>query len=185
MKKIIFLLCIIMATVKLHAQFIKSTSINAKIGLGITAPYYSSDDVVDNGFFAQGEYILKAASWFDIRPYAGVLFTHTGNEDIDGNSTNETATTKAFLIGGKARIMAPIPWVAPFAEIGIGTSIGSFKTQTTYTSIDKSGLLYHIPFTLGLAIGKHHEFEIGVMYYFEPSAEQFAGAAAIGMEIPL
>ena len=62
MKKIIFLLCIIMATVKLHAQFIKSTSINAKIGLGITAPYYSSDDVVDNGFFAQGEYILKAAS---------------------------------------------------------------------------------------------------------------------------
>lgn len=185
MKKNIIVLLFIIASTTLHAQFIKETSINAQIGYGLSAPYDSEDNVVNDGFFAQDEIVLEVASWVAFRPYVGVVLTNSDGEDLDGNPTHEKATTKAVLVGGKARVSAPIPWVAPYVEIGLGTSIGRFETVTAFDTFDKSGLIYHIPFSLGLALGKNNTVDVGFTYFFHPTVQQYAGALAVGFTFPL
>ena len=185
MRKTIILLIIILTSNLAEAQFIKEKSINAQIGYGLSAPNNSVDEIVDDGFFAQGELVLKVASWVEFRPYAGFILTSSNGKDINDNPTDEKAETKAFLLGGKARVRAPIPWVAPYVEIGIGTSIGKFETLTAFDNIEKTGIIYHIPFSLGFELGKNNNVDLGFAYYFQPSVEQYAGAFSVGITIPL
>lgn len=168
----------------LNAQPRKGTFINASVGLGISAPYDQYDGY-GSGFYAQGEYVLGLTKWIGFRPYAGFIITSTDKNQNEENRSQYEVTTNAFLIGGKTRIAAPIPYVAPYFEIGIGASIGSFVTQTPFTNLEEKGLIMHIPFTIGLAIGRNHNFEFAFTYYYHPSVDQFAGAAAFGMSFPL
>lgn len=184
MKKILIVLVVLISN-GVQAQFIKEKALNVQIGYGTTAPYYSIDDIVSDGFFVQGELVMKVASWIELRPYAGFILTNSNGKNLNNEPTNERAESKAFLLGGKARLRAPIPWVAPYAEIGIGTSIGKFETMTAYSNIDKSGIVYHIPFAFGLELGRHSNVDIGFITYFQPSVEQYAGALAVGVTIPL
>lgn len=185
MRKTLILLIVVLTSNLTEAQFIKEKSINAQIGYGLSAPNNSVDEIVDDGFFAQGELVLKVSSWVEFRPYAGFILTSSNGKDLNDNPTDEKAETKAFLLGGKARVRAPIPWVAPYVEIGIGTSIGKFETLTAFDNIDKSGIIYHIPFSFGLELGKNNNVDLGFAYYFQPSVEQYAGAFAVGITIPL
>ncbi|WP_431157812.1 hypothetical protein [Winogradskyella poriferorum] len=185
MKKTLLLLVIVLTSNLAKAQFIKEKSINAQIGYGLSVPYNSITDVADDGFFAQGELVLKVKSWVELRPYAGFILTKSNGEDLNGNPTDEIAESKAFLLGGKARLRAPIPWVAPYIEIGIGTSIGKFETFTAFDNIERSGLIYHIPFSLGLELGQNNNVDLGLTYYFQPTVQQFAGAFAVGITFPL
>ncbi len=75
MRKTLILLIIVLTSNLIEAQFIKEKSINAQIGYGLSAPNNSVDEIVDSGFFAQGELVLKVASWFELRPYAGFILT--------------------------------------------------------------------------------------------------------------
>lgn len=129
--------------------------------------------------------MLKIASWVELRPYAGLILTNSNGKDLNNNPTNEKAESKAFLLGGKARVRAPIPWVAPYFEIGIGTSIGKFETFTAFDAIDKSGIIYHVPISIGLELGRNNNFDLGFVYYLQPSVEQYVGAFAFGITIPL
>ena len=183
MRKIIIIFTLFVCS-QVTAQYVQSTSIDISIGLGLSTPY-DDVDVVDSGFYLQGEYVLGLAKWFSLRPYAGLILTKSNGEDTNQNPTNYKSTSKAFLIGGKARITAPIPWVAPYVEGGIGMSAGSFVTFTPATNIDQSGLILHIPFSFGLEIGTKHTVDIAFTYYFQPSVKQYAGAAALGISIPL
>lgn len=185
MRKTILLLLIVFTSSLAKAQFIKEKSIHAQIGYGVSAPNNSADEIVDSGFFAQGELVLKVASWVEFRPYTGFILTNSNGKDLNDNPTDEKAESKALLLGGKTRVRAPIPWVAPYVEIGIGTSIGTFETQTAFDNIDKSGIIYHIPFTLGLELGKNNNVDLRLAYYFQPSVEQYAGAFAVGITFPL
>lgn len=185
MNKIIILLIIILNSNVAEAQFIKEKSLNVQIGYGLSAPNNSVDGVVDTGFFVQGELVLKVASWVEIRPYAGFILTNSNGKDLNDNPTDEKAESKAVLLGGKVRVRAPIPWVAPYVEIGVGTSIGKFETFTAFDDIDKSGIIYHIPFSLGLELGRNNSVDLGLAYYFQPSVEQYAGAFAVGITFPL
>ncbi|HLV39229.1 outer membrane beta-barrel protein [Xanthomarina sp.] len=185
MKKTLFLLIIVLTSNVMEAQFIKEKSIHAKIGYGLSAPYNSVDKIVATGFFAQGELVLKATSWVEFRPYAGFILTNSNGKDLNNNPTNEKVESKAFLLGGKARVRAPIPWVAPYVEVGIGTSIGKFETFTAFDTINKSGLIYHIPFSFGLELGRNHQVDLGFTYYYQPTVQQYAGAFALGLTFPL
>ncbi|MEW7279484.1 hypothetical protein ABW636_12895 [Aquimarina sp. 2201CG1-2-11] len=185
MKNTLTLLMIILASHLVEAQFIKETSINAQIGYALSSPNNSVDQIVNDGFFIQGELILKAASWIEFRPYTGLIITNSDGKDLNGNPTDEKAESKAFLLGGKARVRAPIPWIAPYIEIGIGTSIGNFRTLTAFDDINKGGIIYHIPFALGLELGQNNNVDIGLSYYIQPDVKQYAGAFAIGVTIPL
>jgi len=184
MKKILIALVVLISNV-VEAQFIKEKSINLLVGYGLSVPYYSTDDIINTGFFAQGELVMKVTSWIEFRPYAGFIFTNSNGETFQDGPTNEKAETKAALLGGKARLRAPIPWVAPYAEIGIGASIGKFETFTSFSNFDKSGIIYHIPFSFGLELGRNNNVDLGFVYYFQPSVEQYVGAFAVGVTFPL
>lgn len=165
-----------------YAQPQTGQSINVSVGYGISDPY---DDVETDasGFYVQGEYAYAPFSWLGLRPYAGVIIA-SGESDKD-DTTEWRMKSNAALLGVKARLAAPIPYVAPFIESGIGMSIGSFETYTEYTNIKKSGVLYHVPVTLGLAVGRNHNYEIKFTYYVHPTAEQVSGTAAFGLTFPL
>lgn len=184
-KKTILLLILIANTAVVQGQFIKDKSINALIGYAITIPYESTDDIADSGFYVQGEFVLQATSWFELRPYLGYFTTSSDGTDLNNNPTDETATSKAFILGGKARVRAPIPYVAPYFEIGLGTSIGTFETMTAFSDITKSGMILHIPIAFGLELGKSNNVDLGLSYYIQPSVEQVAGGFALGISIPL
>lgn len=70
---------------------------------------------------------MKVAFWVELRPYADFILTNSNGKDLNDHPTDEKAETKAFLLGGKIRLRAPIPWVALYVEVGIGTSIGKFE----------------------------------------------------------
>ena len=184
MKKVLILVVILTSSLA-EAQFIKEKSINPQIGLGLSAPNNSADEIVDDGFFAQGDLVLKVASWIEIRPYVGFIWTNSNGKDLNNNPTNEKAESKALLLGSKTRVRAPIPWIAPYVEIGIGTSIGKFETFTAFDDIDKTGIIYHVPFSFGFELGRNNNVDLGFAYYFQPSVEQYAGAFAVGLTFPL
>lgn len=189
MKKHIVLIFILFSAIQINAQFIKERAIDVSIGLGISSPYYYVDEEVDDeyssGFYAQGEYVFTVSKWVDLRPYVGFILTQPNENKKQQNTPVYTSTTNALLIGGKVRIIAPIPIVAPYLEVGLGTSIGSFKTFTQYSNINESGFRYHIPLSFGLEIGVKHNYDFAFTYYFNPSVEQFSGAMAFGISIPL
>lgn len=182
MKKTYLLLLAILAFTQMKAQLIKEKSIDLSIGRGISTPY-DDIDIYGYGFYFQGEYVLTIASWIDIRPYAGLILTKSVDNKREPSEYRSNA--QAFLIGGKTRLKAPIPWVAPYIEIGIGASIGSFETITPWTYIEESGVLMHMPISIGLELGPKHNFDVALTYYFHDSAQQFAGAFAVGFSIPL
>jgi hypothetical protein len=70
-------------------------------------------------------------------------------------------------------------------EVGLSASISSFKTITPFTDINKGGIVFHIPFSLGLALGPKHNIDIAILYYVQPSIKQLAGMAAFGISVPL
>lgn len=166
--------------------------IKGSIGYGSSSSYYIEDygsqeevDVMGGGLYLQGEYVIGIKSWFSLRPYAGFIFESVDKNQNIENQPQYKVTTNAFLVGGKVRICAPIPWVAPFIEGGIGASAGKFVTFTPGVNFDKSDVLMHIPFNFGLAIGRHNSLEIGVSGYFHPAAKQSTGVFAVGYSFPL
>lgn len=184
MKRILFILVTLLASTQVQAQFIKEKAIDVSIGLGLSSPTHEVD-FYGTGFYAQGELVLSPSSWIDFRPYAGFILTKMNESDTEVVQAGYKSTANAVLVGGKTRITAPIPWVAPYVELGVGASIGSFETFTPYTSIDESGLFLHIPFSLGVELGPNHNVNLEFTYYFHNSLEQFAGAAALGLSFPL
>lgn len=166
------------------AQPRKGEFIQASIGLGMSAPD-ENYDIIGTGIYAQAEYVMGLTKWFGVRPYIGFISTAPHPDGADPNLSQYQVTSKAFLIGGKARIAAPIPYVAPYLELGIGTSIGKFVTYTPTILNEKKGLVLHIPVTLGLALGRDHGVEIAFTCYIPPSLDQYSGAAAFGLSFPI
>lgn len=164
------------------AQTKKGEFISASVGLGMVAPSDESD-IVGSGFYVQGEYIWNMRSWFGVRPYAGFVTASGGYEEPELQEYN--VKSNAFLLGAKVRLTGPIPYVAPFVELGVGMSAGSFQTYTPFTNLKKNGVLLHVPFSLGLAMGRKHDVEVKFTYYHHPAVKQFSGAAAVGLSFPL
>lgn len=160
----------------------KGRFIKASIGFGSSTSDYEEEnpEIIDGfGFYAQGEYIIGLTRWFSVRPYAGAIFTST-DEDKIKNPEGYKVETNAFLLGTKVRLCAPIPWVAPFIETGIGASIGSFETYTNYVDEKKSGVVAHVPVGFGLALGPKNNIEIGVSFYSNLSTKQSFGGFTAG-----
>ena len=181
---IILILVSVLASNSLKAQPKKGEYINASIGLGLNTSYYEEDGG-GSGFYAQAEYAKGITKWIGVRSYAGILLTSGDKTNENGDPTEYRISAKAFSLGGKIRVAAPIPYIAPFIESGIGASIGSFQTYTPSTNLKKNGILMHIPVSLGLAVGRKHSVDIAVSYYFYPSMKQISGALAAGISIPI
>ncbi len=175
---------VMFASSQANAQSKKGEFINAKIGFGVTVPS-NNVDVSGTGFFAQVEYVWAPKTWLSLRPYTGVIFADTNQDDLDPSLRGFEVKTNAWMLGGKGRIQAPIPYVAPYLELGLGASVGSFVTNTPQTTKDITGVLLHIPFTIGLGLGKNNRTDLEFAYYFTPQAKQFSGAFAFGLSFPI
>ncbi|OBX22969.1 MULTISPECIES: outer membrane beta-barrel protein [Bizionia] len=165
------------------AQPKKGPYIKASLGLGASLPFDDAD-VSSNGFYAQGEYVFGISRWFGLRPYVGVMLASSHNDYTSQPQLGYQVSTSALLLGGKLRFAIPIPWVAPYVETGIGTSIGSFTTITPYTNVEKNGFVVHIPVTYGLAIGRNHNFEIELTFYYHPSIDNLQELQQLAFHFP-
>lgn len=183
-KPLLFVALLFFSSIQLQAQPEKGKFINAALGIGLSSPDDDSE-AGGSGFFAQAEYIVGVYKWLGIRPYAGIISTNRFNPTKNLDMMDYEVTTKAFFMGGKVRVLAPIPYVAPFLETGLGVSIGHFTTHTEFTNIERKGITSHIPFSVGLALGKHNNFDLAFTYQFHQSVHQYSGAAAIGYTFSL
>ena len=183
-KKTLLILFVLFSSSRVQAQFHSAEAVDISLGYGLSVPY---DDVgfYGTGFYIQGEYVLGINEWMDLRPYAGYVLTNRDRNLSGLFEPGDKANANAFLFGGKARFRMPIDWVAPYAEIGLGGSIGSFQTLTDNSEIDESGIYAHIPFSLGLELGQRHNVNVELTCYFHNSIKQFAGAMAIGVSFPV
>ncbi len=176
-------LLLLFVSVKTFAQPNKGEFLNVSMGLGNTTCYYDVE-TEGSGFGAEVEYVWAPLSWFGIRPYAGVIFAEA--ESKKGELFQADVKTNAFLLGTKFRVAAPIRYVAPYIESGIGLSVGNFKTFVfDQRDIDKSGVFAHVPITLGLAVGRKHNIEIKMTYFYQYSVRQIYATAGVGFSIPL
>ncbi|WP_289665068.1 hypothetical protein [Flavobacterium panacagri] len=188
-----YFLFIILISNFTNAQPRVGQSIKASIGFASSSSYYIEDygnqdelDVMDSGLYLQAEYIFGIKSWFGLRSYAATISTKIDkNQPPLLDQPLYKVTTRALLVGGKVRFCAPIPWVAPFIEGGIGASIGSFQTFTPSTNFDKNDVLMHIPFSIGLAVGRKNNIELALSGYFHPAAKQSNGVFAAGFTFPV
>lgn len=183
MKRAFLILLTVLGLNRAEAQYYQET-IDVSAGFGTSVPY---DEIgyFGMGLYAQGEYVLDVNEWVDLRPYLGYMLAKMEG-DLSGNDEpGDKSTANAFLFGGKARFRIPMDWVAPYAEIGLGASIGSFETVTVKTNITESGVFAHIPFSLGLELGPRHNVNVMLTSYFHTAVEQFLAAIAIGFTIPI
>ena len=185
MKKVLTAILVILGLNQVQAQFIEDKSHYISLGFGMSAPYEEMDVLQNPGVFAQGEYVLIPGSWIDIRPYAGLIITKFKDVDPEEVEERYRSSANALLLGAKTRITAPVPFVSPYFEIGVGASLGSFETFTPTTDIDKSGLFLHIPVSLGLKLESFTNVDVKLTYYYHNNLEQFMGAAAIGLSFPV
>ncbi len=188
-RKIIFISFAFSLINTLEAQTFEHKAINVSIGLGISMHYETYENIEytsTDGFYAQGEYVLGLTKWFELRPYAGFITTSESESDFINKELPRYYTkTTSFFIGPKARINAPIPYVAPYIEAGYGLSIGSFETYDVNKTLKKNGIVAHVPFSIGLMIGKNKNFDVGFTYLYQSNINQMNGAFAIGYSIEL
>ena len=163
-------------------------ALGLSFGLGLAFPMQKNGQDVNGrgeGGFAEAEYIYRATEWITPRLYAGALLT-SPKSDCGAGVVPCDVSARIVFLGGKFRVMAPIPWVGPFLELGLGASVGRLSTRSGQdVDLTSSGVTYHVPASLGLAIGSRHEFEISFQYLFHPAQKQVSGAAALGLVLNL
>ena len=160
------------------------------VGIGYSSVLQKDATGKGQGGFGQGELVFKLSSWFTPRAYAGLILTWPDGQSCGADVTTPDApcdvSSKLGFVGAKARMMAPIPYVAPFIEIGLGGAVGSQSTRNgTAFSKHATGVMFHVPLTLGLALGEAHQYEIALSYLYYPSQKHLDGALGIGIGFPL
>jgi hypothetical protein len=159
----------------------------ASVGLGLSFPSRSDVNAQGSGFYASGEFVLVPNMWVSPRLYGGLLLTSMDSSTC-GGATPCNVTAKIGFLGAKGRLTIPIPYVAPFFELGVGMSAGTITTQLdSIVAKNFTGLTYHIPVALGLSFGEmHHYFvDIAFSYLFHPDQSQIDGALALSLAFPL
>src|SRR5438128_2647440 len=91
-------------------------------GLGLAFPERQGGQDVSGrgtGAYAEAEYIFRPVHWFTPRLYAGLLLT-APESNCGAGVVPCDVSAKIFFAGAKLRLMAPIPYVGPFIELGFG-----------------------------------------------------------------
>jgi hypothetical protein len=154
-------------------------------GLGVTAADVSGSTPDSSGFYGAAEFVLVPSMWFSPRLYGGVLFTSTDTSTCPTPACD--VSTKIGFLGVKGRLTLPIPYVAPFAEVGLGVSVGALTTRLYDTDVEYTGVTYHIPLALGLSIGEMHHYVVDIAFstLVHPAQLQSNGALALSIAFPL
>jgi len=154
--------------------------VSVDAGYGLSSPTSSSTPGGEGGY-AKVEYYLQPSPWFSPRAYAGLLVTFPSRDSYcDQKGIHCDVSAKIGLLGVKGRLTIPIPYVAPFLELGVGTSVGAISTKTELIHKDMAGVTYHFPLALGVSLGEDHNFDLQILFYFHPSEKQANGGIGLG-----
>jgi hypothetical protein len=149
-------------------------------GLGISIAGGSAYKGTGEGGFAEAEYVFRPHSAVSPRLYGGVLITFPNRNSCATPEFCDVESQIAFL-GAKVRLMAPIPYVGPYLELGLGASVGNLRTLDGSMLDETSrGVTFHVPVALGLALGRQHDYDIGFSYLFHLDIKNVGGAVAFG-----
>jgi hypothetical protein len=161
-------------------------------GLAYTFPRFAADSQSGYavGLFLAAEYVRWPGSWFTPRAYYGITVTASGRAFCTDTRDLPVAPcdvgTQAAFAGVKVRLMAPIPYVGPFIELGIGGSLGFFHMRIgNVVDREHAGVTPHFPFAVGLALGREHKVDLTFSYLLHPGTEQLWGGVGIGLGVPL
>jgi hypothetical protein len=151
----------------------------ASAGLGLSFPS-QEDAPTGSGFYGAAEFVLVPSPWFSPRLYGGLLLTST-EPGTCPRAVPCSAQARIGFVGAKGRLTIPIPYVAPFFELGLGMSAGTLTTQTADIDETFAGLTYHVPLAIGLSFGERHHYVVDVAfsYLFHPAQSQIDGALAL------
>jgi hypothetical protein len=134
------------------------------------------------GAYLNVDYVAATTKWFSLRPYAGGIFT---------SKSPESVSTNAIILGCKGRLTAPIPYFAPFVELGLGTTFGKLKSieyqfnNSPKPVEEESSFSFHIPYTLGFAIGKKNKIDLKITIYNQLNIKQYSHVIAVGLQFPI
>lgn len=154
--------------------------IGGVIGFGSALPT-SGSDAESDGFAARVEYYAKPNHWLSPRAYAGFQLASSKKSTCVGC---EVSAQIAF-VGVKNRFMLPLPYAAPFVELGVGASAGSLVTRTLTTDKERNGPTVHIPASIGVALGEDHSFDFAFGTLWHPLEQQLCGVFGFGLSMRL
>jgi hypothetical protein len=153
----------------------------ASVGLGVSSPWTQQENTPSgNGLYAGAEFVLVPSPWFSPRLYGGLLLTSTDSGTCPRGAPC-SAEARIGFVGAKGRLTVPIPYVAPFLELGLGMSAGTLTTHTADIDERFTGLTYHVPVAICLSFGERHHYvvDVALSYLFHPAQSQIDGAFAL------
>jgi len=144
-------------------------------GIGYSDPSGNSIRGTGTGGFAEVDYSLPDLYW--LKFYGGTLFTFPDSASCgEGVSPCDVSATLAFL-GSKVRLTAPIPYVRPYIDLGVGLSAGSATVRVgDVVNRHRAGILFHVPVGLGVQIGNRWPIDVGMLIMFHPEVDGNFGA---------
>jgi len=165
----------------------RALSFAAGLG-GVSAERKDGQDVDGRGAgaYAKVEFVFRPAHWFTPRLYAGTMLAPADEGSCGTGVDPCDISAKIGFFGGKFRLMAPIPYVGPFIELGIGGSVGRITTRSgQQVDATTKGLMYHVPVAFGLAIGERHQVDIVAQVLAHPEQKAVCSALALGVTLDL
>ncbi len=135
------------------------------------------------GIYLAGEYWAQPYSWLNLRGYVGFMSTSTQQKYCQLAGGCNVSEDIGFL-GGKLRLVVPIPYVAPFLEVGLGVTFGTMHATDVGVDQTTNGIISDVPFGFGLSCGPKHEVDVGFFFLPHPGTGAFAGAIDVGVSIP-
>jgi hypothetical protein len=156
-------------------------------GLAIAFPTRTATgNAYGAGGMLMGEYVKWPGNWFSPRAYAGVLLAGPSATSCDAGVSPCDVSENLFFLGGKFRLLLPIPYVGPFLELGLGASAGHSAAHVGQSiDVQKNGVFLDVPFALGLALGAEHRFQLSFQYLFHPGHDVAGGAISIGYDFSI
>lgn len=170
-----------------YAQPRLEPSVDVSIGAALTSPHQRSK-TLGAGPYAEAEYAVPLEEFVGLRAFGALLFTFPQTRDVEQCSVVDCdVTAQVLMVGGKGRLSAPVPWVSPFVEAGLGLSFGAVTTQTNVRNIEigPASATINIPVAVGVALGSMRETELTLTGIFHPEAKQYAVALTITVSVPV
>jgi hypothetical protein len=146
------------------------------VGLGVAFPSDPDVDGSASGGYGKVEYIRLFDHWISPRAYAGLLLAAPDRDECGAGVAPCDVSARIGFVGGKLRLMAPLPYAGPFVELGLGASIGRLTTRSGPVDVAGSGVMWHVPWSIGIAFGERHQYELGLEFLEHPDQEQTASA---------
>ncbi len=154
-------------------------------GYGLSMASVDGANGMGSGGYVAVEALTEMMDWLAGDLYAGLVLTWPDGGCGPGVVPCDVSA-KIFFLGIKARLMAPIPWVGPFAEAGVGLSLGTLTTRNgSVFQAEAKGVMPHWQLGVGLAVGPHHDFSLSFQYLDHQRGKQTCGGVVAGFAFQL